>query len=142
VTERPQQAFPHLRALIVECQGKKGLAKIAEDAGFPANRLLKYTRTGKNAASTSRMPTGQEILDLAEMLDCKPARVHDALRRDLPDYLFENDHSKEAHELLVAFEAMPPANRRAALELFTECTRITPRDLHAVLAVARALAQL
>lgn len=142
VTERPQRPFQHLMALVVECKGKKGLAKIAEEAGFPANRLLKYTRTGKNAAPTDQMPKGQEILDLATMLDCKPQRIFTALRKDLPNYLFENDHSRETHALLVAWEAMPSANRTTALELLTECANIALRDLHAVLAVARALTQL
>ena len=137
VTERlpRREAFPHFMALIRELRPGRSLADLCEAKGKPRSLLENFTRTENRR---KQMPAPERIAELAEVLECKPRWVHDALARDL-GYIVEVEDSPEMSAIVAATETSGKAKRGMLLELFTIAVSLTPRSLRVLLAEARAL---
>ena len=113
VHDPPGRPAGHLRRLIE--QTGSNVRQLTAAAGVPENRLAYWVKPG---TALTRMPTMQQIHELAQIIGCSSGEVYRAFRADVDGALeLPDELSADERALLTAYRRLGDRDRPKALQI-------------------------
>lgn len=103
----------HLRQLIARERPGVTAAQLCREAGVPANRLAHWLKPGTELV---RMPTKDQLLDIARIIGCRVELVYHAFRLDVGIDI-DVDLPCDERAVLASYRHLDESNRARARRL-------------------------